>query len=59
MYLRCDGTLTTDVNGVISCTDWVAVTETELLDTVVQQYQLTESQYDELMGWTYLIMIAA
>lgn len=46
-YLRCDGQLATNVDGSILCSDWVIVSETELLSaTPIQQlYELLNEAF--------------
>ncbi len=56
MYLRCDGVL--DISGsTATCSQWVAVTETELLGIVVQQHQLSEQDYGQLSLLTVSVML--
>lgn len=59
MYLRCDGTLSVDTDNKPVCDNWVAVSDTELLGAVVQQYQMSQADYLELSGFILLIFAVA
>lgn len=59
MYLRCDGDLVLNPDNTASCTNWVAVPETELLATFVQQYGLSAENFAYLSAFTFLAFIVA
>ena len=59
MYLRCDGIITYNSNGTVRCTDWVEISSSELLDTVLTTYQLSATDYAELSAFTFLAFVLA
>ena len=59
MYLRCDGTLTVDVNGYPTCDNWATVTTDELLGTAIQSRQLSVEDFGMIGAGTVAIMVTA
>lgn len=59
MFLRCDGTITMDSMNRPSCTNWVAVTEQELLMDSLAAHRLSQADYELLAGWTIAMLATA
>jgi hypothetical protein len=59
MYFKCDGTPSIDTKNRIKCDKWSTVTETELLDNVIQQYRLSAEDYTALSSFTLVLFAVA
>lgn len=59
IYLRCDGTLTVDVNGYPTCDSWSSITTSQILGDALQQHKLSADDFAQLGSLTVVILLAA